>query len=227
MAAKNLETELFDLVNNSGFPFQMAVSEVVQKSSRDHGWTLMTGEYPWKNAKGKGEGYADLVLRHVDHDAVRAVVECKRIGGDAKWGFLIPTGKANNFARMSVFWTAAWNALPARQGWMTVDIGPGSSEASFCAIMGDNDRRTLFERIADDLLPATEAIGLDEMHLMQPLGKDSYASRFYLPVIITNARLFVVEFDPLGACKSFCVSVCGNEVCELSSGSEPVVGPRK
>ncbi len=107
MAAKTLEMELFDLVNNSGFPFQMAVSEAVEKSSRDHGWTLMTGEYPWKHARGTSEGYVDLVLRHSNHDAVRAVVECKRVSGDAKWAFLVPKGKANVVARMSVFWTAA------------------------------------------------------------------------------------------------------------------------
>jgi hypothetical protein len=72
-----------------------------------------------------------------------------------------------------------------------------SSEAAFCAIMGDENRRTLFENIADSLLPAAEAIGVGEMDLMQPFAKEVHRAFFYLPVLVTNARLFVIEFNPL------------------------------
>lgn len=53
----------------------------------------------------------------------------------------------------------------------------------------------MLERIADDLLPAAEAIGLEEQGRLNSMGYERPWTHLYLPMIVTNACIFTATFD--------------------------------
>jgi hypothetical protein len=196
MAAKDTATELFDLVNNSGFPFQMAVTHQITQSRLTHGWRIAAEEHPWKHPDSACDGFADQILQHERYATFRAVCECKRFKNKGKWAFLKSPDQASDTGLMSVFWVYGLPNQKTDCGWIDFPVTPDSPQTSFCVLLNDNDRRTMFERISDDLLPSIEAIGLEEMSLIQSQPGTPWEIRFYLPVVITNALLYTASFDP-------------------------------
>jgi hypothetical protein len=196
MSARDPETELLDLVNNSGFPFQMAVTSQIEQSTPIHRWKVVTEEHPWKHPESSREGFVDQIIRHEQDDVFRAVLECKRVNGDGKWVFLTPAGQKDDCTRLSIFWTCTFPERPPGRCWLDFDFTPKSPESSFCVLRGDNNNRTMFENIADGLLPAVESIGLEEAKLSPPSSISMPQTRCFLPIVITNASLYTASFDP-------------------------------
>jgi hypothetical protein len=196
MSANDPDADLFKLVNDSGFPFQMAVTYQIEQSVRVHRWKVIAEEHPWKHPESNREGFVDQILRHELDNAFRALLECKRLKEGGKWVFLTPPDHPEDSTRLSVFWTAALTPRQTGRGWFDIDFTPKSPESSFCVLLGDNDKRTMFEHIADGLLPATESVGLEEVKLNPPLPDQVVEPRCYLPIVITNASLHTASFDP-------------------------------
>jgi hypothetical protein len=132
MSAKDPDSELLDPVNNSGFPFQMAVTRQIEESNAVRQWVVVVEEHPWKHPESNLEGLVDHVIRHERDDAFRAKLECKRVSRDGKWVFLTPAGQKDECTRLSVLWTCTFPDRPIGRSWLDFDFLPKSPESSFC-----------------------------------------------------------------------------------------------
>jgi hypothetical protein len=180
------------LVNTSGFPFQIAVLNYIERTKNSHGWRVFSSETPWQNPNTSSGGYVDLIL--IDrHETQLMIVECKRVR-NARWIFL-PT--SDKFQRTyAKCWISYLEGQKEKLGWYDLTLDPSSPEANFCVIRGqDKDSKPMLERIASELVEATESIALEEMQLIK-LNNISRFRRFYWPVIITTAQIEVCVFNP-------------------------------
>jgi hypothetical protein len=185
---------LLSLINSSGFVFQIGVRREIERTAQQHGWEVMVEEHRWTHPTIDDSGFIDLVLKHSRLESVRLVVECKR-ATNRDWVFLRPREYSRNTSIMSAFWTNRKEKDKDVWGWFDVEVNPPSTEASFCVVKGQDDKKTpMIERIADSLLPSVEALAIQEMSL-QPYKNAIGKSAIYLPIIITNARLSIASFD--------------------------------
>jgi hypothetical protein len=189
------QIEMLKGVNGSGFPFQIGVRKEIEKSSKDHGWAVDAEEHRWTHPAAKRAGFIDLVISHQEL-IFTVLIECKRVSEDAKWLFLTPRDYSSDRKRISALCTnKRAEDAGVFVGWCDFEFDPISSEAAYCVFRGQDERNPMLERIADDLLPAVEAVGLEEMtcKMTQP---DWYSDwRLFLPVIVTNAALYTCVFD--------------------------------
>ena len=183
---------LLKLVNSSGFIFQVGVRREVERTSNDHGWAVLSQECRWEHPEQELSGFIDLVLEHPLRN-LRIVIECKRATG-RDWVFLAPEGYTTSSKKVSSFWIRDRGSTQkddSDYAWLDPDALPESPESRFCIVQGQEDGKTpMLERIADTLLPATEALAFK-----YPREKAGL-HRFYFPVIVTNANLYVCRFDP-------------------------------
>lgn len=178
------------LVNQSGFPLQLAIDRLVTENAQESRWSVLYREHGWKNPDGQS-GFADLVLEDSHRTSV-LVLECKRVL-DADWIFLEPSGKTNETLR-----TRCWvNNTPdngkKHSGYFDLRAKPASPESMYCVVVGQDPKaRPLLERVAAETCAATEAIALEEYSHMTARR---YGFRMYTPVIVTTARLSVSSVD--------------------------------
>jgi len=173
------------IANSSGFPFQIATAEQVR--SWQTPWNPELIEHPWRLEEIGAGGYIDLVLQAGQWSSDRLVVECKRQRGDARWIFFQPSEKTVDVRYLATQSDSPIAYLESGQFF------PSSVSSAFCAMAGeDSGRRPSLERTCDTLLQSVEALAAEELRLEREL-----AFFRYLPVVLTNARLFVCQFDPL------------------------------
>lgn len=187
------DDELIKIANDSGFPLQIALQNSVNASSSSHGWQVRHVEHAWYNGTDNQSGFIDLVLRD-RHDFANLVLECKRVR-NATWLFMNSSGDPKP-RRHSKSWVTKYNGSQTTLcGWHEVPIDPATPEAQFCAVRGQstNDKNTLLERIAGELISATEALAIEERDYRHE-SEDSL--RFYFNVIVTTAALKVATFAP-------------------------------
>lgn len=179
--------KLRDQVNRSGYPFEIAVANEVERISSNTKWNILSKEHPWRSHVGEYGGYIDLVI---GYGIVRLVIECKR-PKEATWIFLVSNENSKKVFRFK----AALAHLESRKiEWQEWRLFPASAESDFCIVRGQNDKSTpTLERISGILLDATEALGLEEIHkTMGPLDD----ARFLFPVIVTAANLKICNVNP-------------------------------
>jgi hypothetical protein len=180
------QVALSKIINQSGFPLQLAVDELLRQKGDDIGWTVLYREHGWSNPDGQS-GFADLVLEDRYRSSVM-VLECKRVL-DSDWLFLEESGANNETIR-----TRAWvNNTPGHgkehSGYYDLSARPKSAESMYCVIAGqDQKSRPLLERVAAETCAATEAIAVEEYASMLDT---KYGFRMYIPVIVTTARLSI------------------------------------
>lgn len=176
-------TEKRGAVNESGFPLQIWVHDQVEETRADHSWNVVTSEHRFVDAEG--EGFIDLVF---EKGMMRAIVECKR--HDATWTFLVTRADERNVTTTR----ALWSILQKQRGWLwgycDRHAPPESMQSSFCVISRPSGNREQLEGPAGTLVRAMESIAVSEMRLQR-----TYLA-FYVPVIVTTAKLFVIEFEP-------------------------------
>jgi len=186
--------ESVKIANDSGFPLQIAIQHAVETAHKQHhhGWRVAHIEHAWQQPDDSG-GFIDLVIRD-GHGVVNLVVECKR-QRDSAWVFMATSGQASNRRHAK-----AWVTFNGVQGervceWAEVPVDPMSPEAHFCAVSGQapNERNALLERAAAQVVLATESLAHHERDFWDE-RHDSI--RLYYNVVVTNARLKVVNFDP-------------------------------
>src|SRR6266850_1548849 len=87
--------KLLDRVNQTGFPLQIALAALVNRTSTasasDWRWMVKYEEHSWKNVDDDREGFIDLILQN-HPGTVAFVLECKRTL-DSSWLFLMPDRK--------------------------------------------------------------------------------------------------------------------------------------
>jgi hypothetical protein len=188
MKSKSPDT---DVVNASGFLFQLAIAHQIQSSHDEHGWEVISQEHPWRHDKSGSEGYIDLLLTS---GTMRMVAECKR-RRDATWFFIVPPGPTTKISRARFAWSGFHPEKDPRTGWQDFGLSPGSAESAFCLTRGTGeDDGNVLERMCDHLLDSLECVALEELELFRRDTHDRWS--VYVPVIITNAELKLCKVDP-------------------------------
>lgn len=187
------DEELIKIANDSGFPLQIALQHSVNASTKSRGWQVRHIEHSWHNGTDNQSGFIDLVLRD-RHDCANLVLECKRVR-NATWLFMNTSGDPTPRRHSKAWVTKYIGGQTKLCGWNEVPIDPATPEAQFCAVRGQstNDKNTLLERIAGELISATEALAIEERDY---LHESQESLRFYFNVIVTTAALKVATFSP-------------------------------
>ena len=173
--------DLRKIVNRSGFPLQLAVERTVRESAN---WRVLHREHAWQHSSGDS-GFADLIL--VNPNNCVMVVECKRVQ-DSDWVFIVPDEPEKTVrSRLYINNTAGHGV--EHHGYLDVDTFPSSFVSDYCVIAGqDPQSRPLLERIAHDVVVASEAVAQEERPL---LDARNYGFRCYAAIIVTTANLSI------------------------------------
>ena len=108
MVAKSLDEKARDVLNASGFVFQLAVEHEVWRGSERHEWRVRDEEHPYTTPTMSG--HIDLILKK---GAMLLIVECKRTR-EGIWAFIAGRGADRRHAR--------WLHVESRNG---IGIGGG------------------------------------------------------------------------------------------------------
>lgn len=186
------DEKLDKFVNSSGFPLQIGLEYLVNKTKAQHGWEVLYKEHPWKSFDTKNSGFIDLILAN-QYGTSALVVECKRVK-DTSWIFLMPSERQMN-RRHSKAWVSRINDVNfLHYDWTDIDVDDPSPESSFCIVPGQNNNsQPMLERIAAELVESTEAFATEDVYI---LNKKTEVFRLYFNVIVTTADLKLCLFDP-------------------------------
>lgn len=187
----NADQELLRVINGSGFPLQIAVQHLVENHGA--GWRVRHREHAWSNPTDGLSGFIDVVLQHPKtRDSL--VLECKRVQNSA-WLFLSHTGTLKSRLHCKVWATVFKEKSQHYFGWADVTLPLETPEAQFCCLRGQssNDKNTFLERVAGELVSATEALAREERDYHNDQGGDS--CRLYINVIVTTAQLYFAAYD--------------------------------
>jgi hypothetical protein len=184
--------KLTDTVNQSGFPLQIGLTALIQQTAIQHGWKVLFLEHSWKNELDNDSGFIDIVLEDKHRTSVM-LIECKRVL-DSSWIFLNPNPKSKPRRHAKGWITRYANGCFKHLCWADLSLDPDSPESEFCVVAGhDPKAKPMLERVAAEVVSATEALALEEMDY-QAQVKD--ALRMYFSVIVTTAKLQVCTFEP-------------------------------
>lgn len=210
------DQDLTKLVNQSGFPLQLAIDRMVQERIDELGWKVVYREHGWKSADGQS-GFADLVLED-RHGTSVLVIECKRVL-EADWLFLEELPAKSNSRRTRLWATNTAQHGKEHSGYYDARALPESRESMYCVVAGqDSKSRPMLERIASETTAAMESIAIEELPV---ITKRQYGLRMYVPVIVTTARLVISHFDPK------LVTLQNGEASAISHEVQPWVRFRK
>lgn len=179
---------LLNVVNASGFPFQLRVEQEIDAKLRFEGWEVTAREHYWRDQGDDADGFIDLVIRRSN---VHAVLECKR-EREASWTFLRSDDNPSETTRLRLLYTLLEAGQTPRAAWKEFDVHPPSPEATFCVVRGHSDRNPpMLERIASLVIRSTEALAIGQVRIAQPSspGKTS----LYVPVVVTTANLYLCK----------------------------------
>jgi hypothetical protein len=186
------DPEVLRIANDSGFPLQIAVLHSVTAATEGHGWRVLHAEHAWRNPADEQSGFVDLVLCD-RHNFARVVIECKRVR-NATWLFFNSDGTTDPRRHCKAWVTHYREGHFDAFGWQDVSIDPQTPEAHFCALRGQttNDKNTLLERVAGELISSTEALALEERDYRR---ENHESMRMYFNIIVTTASLKFASFD--------------------------------
>lgn len=176
----------------SGFPLQIAVTHVVENSSKWHGWSVLHTEHAWKTPPSGGDDFLDVVLEN-EHRTSVLNIECKRVQ-NSNWTFLVPKASPNKR-----FHVNSWVSLHEESklrffNWFDLVAEPSSHQSAYCVVEGQDPKaRPMLERTAAEVVESTEALAKEKAD--SGILADRRL-RIYYNVIVTTATLNVVNFDP-------------------------------
>jgi hypothetical protein len=182
---------LLNLVNSSGFLFQLRIEQEIASTHSKHGKSVLAREHPWIHPETRDEGFIDLITTAGPNGKI--VFECKRLR-DADWVFLVhPSAKLTTSA--SILWRKRLSENRPAAAWDDFSLKRQSLEAEFCVVRGQADTQVpMLERLSGILLASVEALALEEAAYPQKVGWAGL--RFYFPAVVTTARLSVCRADP-------------------------------
>jgi hypothetical protein len=175
----------------SGFPFQTAVARVVRQVPA---CALVDEEVPWRDEAGSDQ-FLDLIATK---GPFVVTVECKKTQKEILT-FLQPGGADGNVIRVRCIYLTQIQDSTKRMELFCSDwrFMPKSAESPFCVVStseSGKDQRML-ERDVQRLVRGTDAHA--QQYKRDFKVKDvPEADRPILPVLVTNAKLFVAEYDP-------------------------------
>lgn len=189
---KTKHTDIVEAINRSGFPFQMAVEEVVRRTeSRTRCGVLFT-EHSWTDRAGESGGFIDLVVAS-DVRPYVFVIECKRHEGF--WAFLKKAeGKkvrGRRHAKLFAHDVDRVKGQIGQSGWVDAPLDPDSVESSFCVVPKQDKDNPMLERLGAELVEATECLAREDNCRVLATH---HSECLYASVIVTNVKLIVAEF---------------------------------
>lgn len=87
---ETIPTAVFQSLNQSGFPFQTAITHLIRRSG---GWTIVASEYPWRDSDGS-EKFLDVIATN---GKFILPIECKK--SKEIQTFLLPLGALGGLIR--------------------------------------------------------------------------------------------------------------------------------
>lgn len=179
------------VANASGFPFQIAIENLVKTTNESHGWKVRHIEHAWLDRTNKKPEFIDLVLKN-RFETCTMVVECKRVR-NGSWLFMSSNGSTQP-RRHCKTWVATigGNGETRHYGWQDLSIDPSTPEALFCMNHGQGDSKSTLERIASGLVASTESLAIEENSIFSPYN----GIQLYFSVIVTTAQLKVCNYSP-------------------------------
>lgn len=195
------ELNLWNVVNDSGFPLQIEVQRVIEKNKGDFfTWKTEVTEHAWKI--DKDDGFIDLVVG--DGNGNKLIIECKRVK-HASWIFLV-TAQSDLSRRVFKTWNSHFVPAETSQGvsrpkrfkkfgWNEVPVSPESSRSMYFVTRGQgNNQRLMLERIASEVCFATEAIAIEDAQIENNRYEShkEWATN-YFGVIVTTAKIYVAD----------------------------------
>lgn len=179
------DDKLKQYVNSSGFPMQIGLENFVNNTSSDHGWKVLYKEHSWYSPYSSNSGFIDLVLIDRRRTSIM-VIECKRVQ-NTNWIFLLSSEDQERRRHVKV-WISRFDGENKKFfDWNDVAVSPSSPESEFCVIPGqDRKSRPMIEKVAAELVEATEALSLEDYHLYKA---EMNFIRMYFNVIVTTADL--------------------------------------
>jgi hypothetical protein len=182
-----------EIVNKSGFPFQLLLEKLITSSPETRNWRIIAKEHRWVNAETGEEKYIDLLLER-ESLPIRFVVECKRISGN--WYFLMPGNPFNTTPNTKLF---SVDYHDFQYSWKDRNLYPESQEAKYCVMETDGKRdNRMLEKIAGETLLSLEYFAREDTKVMKStierLGI-SNSIMYYLPIIVTTANLNDITFN--------------------------------
>jgi len=174
----------------SGFPFQTAVAQVLQHTP---GCTLTEEEFPWQDEFGIDQ-FLDLVGQK---GFCVVTIECKKTRKET-FTFLQPEVASGDEIRVRCAYLTQIKDATRRVELLYGDsqLRPKSPESAFCVVStghSGKDQRML-EHDAQRIVRATDAYA---QHYQDTFKSKDFPerNRLFLPVIVTNAKLFVAEYN--------------------------------
>lgn len=183
--------DILEVVNGSGFPFQIAVTDFVKRTQQQHNCRVLFTEHSWKDNVGEYSGFIDLVVASEILPYV-FVIECKRTF-EGVWVFLKEDGttRGRRHAKLFANIIDRQKGQIARSQWVDAPLEPTSVESSFCIVPRQDHPNPMLERTASTLVQATESLAREDD---KRILATSHNEHLYISVIVTNASLLVGEF---------------------------------
>ena len=181
------------LVNAAGYLFQLKVIEHIKGISAKWENKILASEHRWIDEDVGDSGFIDFVLEIGSNG--RMVAECKRVRGNGKWIFLVPSGEFAEGGLSRLLWTGFSDTGRAMAAWDLFQVRPQSLTSSFCIVRGGGEKDPPYlELQSRRLIRATECLAEEELGYRGGTGTRDL--RLYFPAIITNAELLVCKYDP-------------------------------
>jgi hypothetical protein len=177
-------------LNASGFPLQIKIAQEIRDKPGKHNCKVLAEEYAWRSSQSGEFGFIDIIA---GYGVLRLVIECKR-GADATWLFLTDKTKVMESDSMHAMCTDRAEGQPDIKSWSKYGLKPRSAIASFCIVRGQADKEPMLERTATNLLSSADSLASEELVLSAREG--DYGYKFYVPMIITTAKLLHCRIDP-------------------------------
>lgn len=184
--------KLTETVNRSGFPLQIGLINRIHKTGESLGWKVLCAEHAWRNEADHASGFIDIVLEDRYLTSV-LVVECKRVL-ETSWVFLVDDPRYTPRSHAKLWVTNVRTGNTKHFDWFDATLDPPSPESAFCVVLGqDAKSRPMLERVASDIVSATEAVAAEEQKLIRG---EIDALRMYGSVVVTTAALKICSFAP-------------------------------
>ena len=181
-----------DVVNQSGFPLQLAAANEVREIDTEQSWRVAYSEHAWSNENDNRSGFIDLVVKN-KNDTCILVIECKRVQ-NTSWVFLC--NSKNQMRRLNC---KAWITKHGENGvltfgWHDVQFEPSTPECEFCTVRGEspNKNRPMLESLASEVVSATEAFAFERSNRTKT---EPDIITVHVNVILTTAKLEICQFD--------------------------------
>lgn len=212
--SSDLRNLLANGVRASGFPFQAKIQHLLESLPK---WSVVGSECSWSH-EGK-EGFLDIVASQGD---LYLAIECKRVGvvtttepsrnrgitaydGAPKKSFVFLC-QHNEFERneettRTVVTRFLDEADVAGDPFSEIGVSseerrfkPSSHEASLCVTIDVHNRRQLLEGEISELVRGTHQYANEKYSFLWRVG--GFIHELFLPVLVTTAPLFVLNYDP-------------------------------